>query len=125
MLSKIALRSGIDPLSATVVRVTAAAIAIGMLTAAQRAVPQTVGALQDRRAAAFMVGGAFLGPFLGVTLSLTAIQHIDTGIAASITAVYPIFALLIAARFHGEQVTAKAILGAVIAVVGVIVLFQR
>jgi len=125
VLSKMALRTGIDPLSATVIRVTAAMVAIWIMTAAGREVRETLGALRDRRASAFMAAGAFLGPFMGVTLSLTAIRFIETGVAASITAIYPIFAMLIAARFHGERLTARALLGALLAVAGVVVLFLK
>lgn len=125
VLSKTALRSGIDPLSATLIRVAAAAVAIWLLATVERAVPATVGALRDRRGAAFMVGGAVFGPFLGVTMSLAAIRYIDTGVAASITAIYPIFTMLIAARFHGEKLTWRALLGALVAVAGVVVLFLR
>jgi drug/metabolite transporter (DMT)-like permease len=125
VLSKFALRTGIDPVSATLVRLGAAAVAVWALTAIERQVPQTLGALRDRRAAAFMVGGATFGPFLGVTLSLTAIRFIDTGVASSITAIYPVFAMLIASRFHGERLTVRALLGASVAVAGVVVLFLR
>lgn len=125
VLSKTALRTGIDPLSATLIRVTAAAVAIWLLATVERAVPATLAALRDRRGAAFMVGGAVFGPFLGVTMSLAAIRYIDTGVAASITAIYPIFTMLIAARFHGERLTGRALLGALVAVAGVVVLFLR
>ena len=125
VLSKTALKTGIDPLSATLIRVSAAALAIWLLATVERAIPAMLGALRDRRAAAFMFGGAVFGPFLGVTLSLTAIRYIDTGVAASITAIYPIFTLLIAARFHREPLTWKVLLGALVAVAGVVVLFLR
>ena len=72
-----------------------------------------------------MVGGAFFGPFLGVTLSLYALQHIEAGVAASITACYPLPTILISARFHGERITARSLVGALATVVGVVVLFLR
>jgi len=125
VLSRMAMQSGIDPLPATVIRVTAATVAIWMLAAAERSVGETVGALRDRRAAAFMAGGAFCGPFMGVTLSLLAVRHVQAGIAASITAIYPVFTMLIASRLHGERLTARAIAGALVAVAGVVVLFLR
>lgn len=125
VISKLALRTGIDPVSATVIRIDAAAVGVWVLALAQGAVPASVAALRDRRGAAFMVGGAFFGPFLGVTLSLTALHFIEAGVAASITAVYPVLTMLIAARFHREPVTARALLGAVVAVAGVVVLFLR
>jgi drug/metabolite transporter (DMT)-like permease len=72
-----------------------------------------------------MVGGAVFGPFLGVTLSLTALMFIQAGVAASITAFYPVLTMLVAARFHGERVTIRSLAGAVVASVGVAVLFLR
>jgi len=125
VLSKVALRTGLDPLSATVIRISAAAVAIAITTLVARDVSRTLGALRDRGGAAFMVGGAVMGPFLGVTLSLTALQFIEAGVAASITACYPVLAILISARFHGERITARTMLGAIVAVAGVVVLFLR
>uniref|UniRef100_A0A832I0B0 DMT family transporter n=1 Tax=Eiseniibacteriota bacterium TaxID=2212470 RepID=A0A832I0B0_UNCEI len=125
VLSKTALRTGIDPLSATVVRIVSAAAAIWLLAVLERDVRRTVEGLADRRGAAFMVAGAFCGPFLGVTLSLAALRYIEAGVAASITAFYPILTMLIAARFHGERLTWRVLAGALVAVAGVVVLFLR
>jgi drug/metabolite transporter (DMT)-like permease len=125
VLSKMALQTGIDPLSATVVRVFAAVAGVWVLAAGQRQVRSTVAALRDRAAAGFMAGGAFFGPFLGVTLSLTALRWIHAGVAASITAFYPVLTALIAARFHGERLTARFVVGALVAAAGVVVLFVR
>ncbi len=125
VLSKVAMRSGLDPLSATVIRVVAAMAGVWVLAAGQRQVRATLGALRDRGAAGFMCAGAFFGPFLGVTLSLAALQFIEAGVAASITAFYPVLTLLISSRFHGERITARFMLGALVAAVGVVVLFLR
>lgn len=123
VISKLALRTGIDALSATVIRATAAVIGVVALTMMQGEVRKTVGALRDRRAARFMVAGSFFGPFFGVTLSLAALQFIQAGIAASITAFNPVFTILIASRFHQEKLTWRFVAGAVIAAAGVVVLF--
>ena len=125
VLSKIALRSGIDPLSATVVRAAAAAVAIWLLAGLRGEVRSSLAALRDRRDALLMAAGAFCGPFLGVTLALVALQRIEAGVAASITACYPVLAIVIASRFHGEPLTARTMVGALVAVAGVIVLFMR
>jgi len=125
VLSRGVLRDGFDPLAATVVRVGAAAVAIWVLAAFERQIAATFAALRDRTAAAFMVGGAIFGPFLGVTLSLTALRHIEAGVAATITAFYPVLATLIASRMHGERLSAKLLAGALVAVAGVVVLFLR
>jgi drug/metabolite transporter (DMT)-like permease len=125
VISKLALRTGIDALPATVIRVAAAAVAIWTIAAAQGAVRPTLATLRDRRAAAFMAAGAALGPFLGVTMSLVALQFIEAGVAASITAIYPIFTILIASRAHHEKLSWRTLAGAAIAVAGVVVLFLR
>jgi drug/metabolite transporter (DMT)-like permease len=125
VLSKLALRTGLDPLSATVIRIGAAAIGVWLLAAAQRDVRRSLAALRDRAATGFMVGGAFFGPFLGVTLSLTALKYIEAGVAASITAIYPVLTLVLSARFHGERLTLRTLAGALVAVAGVVVLFLR
>ncbi len=125
VLSKLALRSGIDPLSANTIRIVAAALAIGTLTALRGELVPTVTALRDRAAVGFMAAGTLFGPVLGVLLSLTALQFTQAGVAASIIAVYPIPALAISSRFHGEPLSARSLLGAVLAVTGVVVLFLR
>jgi drug/metabolite transporter (DMT)-like permease len=125
VISKQALRTGLDPLSATVIRVVAATVGIWLMAAAQRDVGRTLGTLRDRKAAAFMAGGAVFGPVLGVTFSLTALQYIEAGVAASITAIYPLLTLGISARFHGERLNLRTLAGALVAVAGVVVLFLR
>jgi drug/metabolite transporter (DMT)-like permease len=125
VISKLALRSGIDPLSATVVRIGAATVGVWALAALQRDAGRSFGALRDRRASLFMVGGAFFGPFMGVTLSLMALKFIEAGVAASITAFYPVLTILLSARFHGERLTLRTMSGALVAAAGVVVLFMR
>lgn len=65
------------------------------------------------------------GGFLGVTLSLVALQHTETGVAASIFACFPLPALFLGARFHREVVSLRTVAGAGLAIGGVIVLFAR
>jgi drug/metabolite transporter (DMT)-like permease len=125
VLSKIGMRGGLDALSATMIRVVAATAGIWLLTALSRETGRTMAALRDRRATWFAAAGAAAGPFLGVTLSLYAVQHIQAGVAASITACSPVLAILIATRFQGERLTARYFAGAVVAVAGVVVLFLR
>jgi drug/metabolite transporter (DMT)-like permease len=125
VISKQALRTGIDPLSATVVRIGAAAVIAWGVWLWHRDRGRVLQALRDRRATAFMVAGAFFGPVLGVTLSLTALELIEAGVAASIIAISPVLTILLSARFHGERLTWAAFLGAIIAVSGVVVLFLR
>jgi len=125
VLSKLALRTGLDPLSATVVRIVTATAGVWLLALGQRGPWWPSEVLRDRQAWMFTAAGAFSGPFLGVTLSLVALNYIEAGVAASITACYPVLTILISARFHGEQLTWRLLLGALVTVAGVGVLFLR
>jgi drug/metabolite transporter (DMT)-like permease len=67
--------------------------------------------------------GAIFGPFLGVSLSLMAIQHTQAGIAATIIAIVPVLIIPPAVLLFKEKVNWKEIIGAVIAVAGVMLFF--
>lgn len=125
MISKLALRTGIDPLSATVIRAGAAVAGVLVIAMLRREVRSTVGALRDHGATGFIVAGSVFGPFLGVTLSLTALQFIQAGVAASIIAFNPVITILIASRFLREPLTWRFVAGALVASAGVVVLFLR
>ncbi|MCZ7581840.1 MAG: DMT family transporter [Deltaproteobacteria bacterium] len=66
--------------------------------------------------------GAFFGPFLGVSLSLLAVQHTKTGVAATLMSMTPVFILAPAAVLFKERITRTAVAGTVLAVAGVAVL---
>jgi drug/metabolite transporter (DMT)-like permease len=68
--------------------------------------------------------GAFFGPFLGVSLSLLAVQRIETGVAASLMATTPILILPVVVLAGRERVGAGGWLGALVAVAGVVLLFR-
>ncbi|MCW5894323.1 MAG: DMT family transporter [Bacteroidetes bacterium] len=79
----------------------------------------------DRTAFKLTALGSVLGPFLGISFSLFAIEHTKVGIAATIMAIVPILMLPLVRYIYKEQLTLRAIVGAVVAVVGVGVLFLR
>ncbi len=79
----------------------------------------------DRKAFLLTVIGSVLGPFLGITSSLIAIQHTSVGVAATLMATVPILMLPLVRIIYKEKLTRRAITGAFIAVAGVAVLFLR
>jgi drug/metabolite transporter (DMT)-like permease len=125
ILSKVALRSGIDPLSATVIRAAAGCAGVWTLTLLRGETSKTFRALRDRRTAGLVFGGTLAGPLFGVGLSLLAIRLIEAGVTASIIAIAPIPTMILARWLHKEPLTLRGVMGALIAVSGVIVLFMR
>jgi drug/metabolite transporter (DMT)-like permease len=67
--------------------------------------------------------GAFFGPFLGVSLSLVAVKHTQAGVAATLMALVPVTILLPTVLVQKQRVSARAVLGAVVAVAGAALLF--
>lgn len=67
--------------------------------------------------------GAFFGPFLGVSFSLLAVQHTETGIAATLMAIVPVLIIIPAILVFKEKVSWKEIFGAAITVAGVALFF--
>lgn len=81
-------------------------------------------AVKDGRAMRFTALGAFFGPFLGVTLSLVAVQLTLAGVAASLMATTPILIIPVVVILGKEKVGWGGWLGALLAVAGVVVLFR-
>jgi drug/metabolite transporter (DMT)-like permease len=125
LLAKLAFREGeINGFVATFVRLLAG---VAVLT------PVIFGRIRtdrhlfagDRKALGLTILGAFLGPFVGIALSLTAVAHTSVGVAATLIATVPIVMLPLSAFLGKEPLTARLVWGAVIAVAGVGLLFLR
>jgi len=120
----------IDPLAATLVRMSFAAVGVVVLANSMHAL-RGQAARQLRRstprgpwssAIPLIVMGTVFGPVLGVWMSLEAAKATDAGIAATLMAMTPVFILPFAALIEHERVTWRAAVGAVIAVAGVAIL---
>ena len=64
------------------------------------------------------------GPFVGVGFSLMAVQYTAAGIASTLMAMTPIIILLPSYWLFHEKITLKAVIGAIISVIGVSLFFQ-
>lgn len=114
---------GYEPFAGAQVRMIVGLACFALLAAAVRAGPRLRAALQDRTALRQAAVGAALGPFLGVALSLYALQTTAAGVAASLLSTSPIFIIPLAWWFEGERASLRGIVGAVVAVAGVALLF--
>ena len=69
-------------LSVTLMRMTGTTVTLWLVTALRGQIRETLGrSAADRSAWGSTLAGSFLGQFLGVALSIVAIQHIMMGIA--------------------------------------------
>lgn len=123
LLARQGLGDGFSPLSATVMRMLVATVVIWLLAGVQGKVRRTWQRLRDRRALALIAGGALTGPFLGVWLSMVAVQQAPVGIASTLMALPPILLIPLSALFFGERVTWRAVLGTAVALAGAAAIF--
>ncbi len=122
VLSKQGLEAGLTPLGALCWRMNAAAITIVPLAAwtLRGSPPPHAGA--TRQAAGPMALGVLAGPLLGVYCSMVAVDRLPVGIAATLTQLVPVFILPVSRVLYKEPISTRALVGAIIAVVGVAVL---
>jgi drug/metabolite transporter (DMT)-like permease len=122
VLSKLGM-GDYNPFAATQIRVLAGTAGYVLLFFALGRWGRVARAFADRRALAHTAVGAVFGPFLGVSLSLLAVQHTLTGVAASIMAITPILIIPVVVLIGRERVGPGGWAGAVVAVAGVVLLF--
>lgn len=80
-------------------------------------------ALRDAKAMKAGVGAVVLGPFIGVSLSLMAVQMAPAGIAQTLMSLTPVLILLPTRWLYGTRITLMEFVGAVLAVLGVSLFF--
>lgn len=122
--ARLGLAGDFSPLTATLMRMTAAALALWLLTFLQGQAGATLKQVaQHPGAARLIVTGAFFGPFIGVTFSLLAIQHTELGVASTLSALAPVFLLPVSYIVFKERFGWRAIAGTLLAICGVAILF--
>jgi drug/metabolite transporter (DMT)-like permease len=123
--SKLGMEGGFPPLSATLLRMLAAMFFIWLITLLQGKVHTTLQALKDQKATLAILGASIVGPYLGVWLSLIAIDQAQVGIASTLMALSPIFLIPLAKWLLKEQISVKTVFGTIIALVGVTLIFMN
>jgi drug/metabolite transporter (DMT)-like permease len=110
-------------LSATLIRMVVATGVIWLLTLARGQVGATWPALSDKKARLFLAGGALTGPFIGVWLSMVAVQHTHVGIASTLMALPPIILIPLSHWVFHEQISPRSVAGTIIALAGATIIF--
>ena len=105
--------------SATQIRIMAGMVGFIIVISLFRRWRKVYEGIRDMRAMKFMALGSFTGPFLGVSFSLLAVQHTDTGVAATLMALTPIMIIPPALILKNEKIKPLEIIGALISVGGV------
>lgn len=124
VLSKFGMAS-YDAFSASQIRVIAGVLGFSLIFTLTRKWKGVFSTVKDIKAMKPILIGAFFGPFIGVGLSMVALQHTSAGIASTLMATVPVFILLPSVLFFGEKLTWREVSGAFITVGGIAVFFIR
>lgn len=122
VLSKLGM-GNYDAFASSQIRVMAGLLGFVILFAILRRWGKAYAAIQDKKALKYILIGAFFGPFLGVAFSLISVKYTQTGIGSTIMALVPVIIIPFAWFFLKEKIRFREVLGAIIAVSGVMLFF--
>ncbi len=111
------------PFASTFIRALVGVIGFLFMMGIQKQFHTLKTSFKDKKGMNAALMATITGPFIGVSLSLMAVQYTEAGIASTIMALTPVFILWPAHYFFKQPVTFKEIIGAVISVIGVSLFF--
>lgn len=123
VLSKRGMTGDFPAVSASLIRLLVAAVVIWLLALIQGRVRSTIEGLRDEQARWAILGGSVAGPFIGMTLSLLAVQLTHVGIASTLMSLSPVILLPLVHWIFEEHISPRAIAGTMVAIVGVAMIF--
>ncbi|MBU3110087.1 DMT family transporter [Clostridium lacusfryxellense] len=112
-----------DPFAATQIRIIAAIIGFTIVISVLKKWGELIVAVKDMRAMKYISIGSLFGPFVGVSLSLLAVQHASTGVVSTITSITPILLIPVSIIVFKERILPREIFGAIITLLGISLLF--
>ncbi len=112
-----------DPIAATQIRAIFGFVAFALVVTFIGRWRRVFMTLRDKTGMKAITIGTVFGPFIGVSLSLYAVQHTETGIASALMALTPIFIIIPTAIMFKEKITARQVIGALISIGGATIFF--
>lgn len=110
-------------IASTLMRMILGAIFVWLVIALWGKLPEIKSAWASKRSMKHVAAGAVIGPFIGVTLSTIAAYTVEVGVAQTLMSLMPVFIIPIVWYTYKQRTSWRGVVGAIIAVVGVAVLF--
>ena len=111
------------PFASTFIRAVTGAVGFLCVMGFQKQFQTLATSVRDRKGMNAALWATITGPFIGVSLSLMAVQYTEAGIASTLMALTPVLIIWPAHIIFRQQVTFKEVVGAIISVVGVSLFF--
>lgn len=112
-----------NPLSAAFIRMMIGALFVWMCVPIAGKLPELRKALKNWEAIKEIAAGAFIGPFIGMTLSMVAVAFTEAGVAQTLMSLMPIMIIPVVWVLHKQRTSWRGIVGAIVAIIGVAILF--
>jgi len=122
ILSKVGM-GNYNAVAATQIRILTGIVGFVILITILRKWSGVFSGMRDVSAMKRITIGSLFGPFLGVALSLYALQHTGAGIASTIMSITPILIIPPSLILMKQRITTKEVVGAIISVIGVALFF--
>jgi drug/metabolite transporter (DMT)-like permease len=120
--AKFGLVDSFPTISASWIRIFIAIIIMWGLAGFRGEIRPTISQWQNKTAFKAILGGTFVGPFLGIWMSLVAVQLTRVGIASTLMALPPVLLIPISYILFRERVSSRGIIGTIIAFIGVAII---
>lgn len=123
LIARPLMTAGLDPWLASLFRVGASGLAMGLIAATPLAPPRA--GPMTRTALILTAATAIIGLLIGMTLFLYALQGSQTGIIATLSATSPVLILPLLWLRTGQRPTGMSFVGAAMAIAGLALIFTR
>ena len=111
------------PFAGTFIRATIGFVGFLIILSVKRMMPQVKQGVHDRKGMLNAALTTFFGPFLGVSLSLMAVQRTEAGIASTLMALTPVLIIAPYAIINHQKISVKEVLGTLVTMAGVALFF--
>lgn len=112
-----------NPLSAALIRMLLTGLFVWVCALLAGKLPALRKAVRNKDGIRFTAAGALVGPFIGMTLSMVALANAETGIAQTLMSLMPVIIIPVIWIIYRDRTSWRGMLGALVAVVGVAILF--
>lgn len=111
------------PFASTFIRAVIGGIGFLAMMAMSKSFKDLKKGLMDKKGMSLVTLATITGPFIGVSLSLMAVQYTKAGIASTLMALTPAFIIWPYSVIYKQKITFKDIIGTAISLVGVSMFF--
>ncbi|MGA2309652.1 MAG: DMT family transporter [Candidatus Bathyarchaeia archaeon] len=127
VLSKKGMYLGVNvamnPVSVALIRMLLAGVFVWTCAVFAGKLPTLHRAVKDKEGIKYTAAGAVVGPFLGMTLSMVAVADTQAGIAQTLMSLMPVIIIPVIWIIYREKTNWRGILGAIVAIIGIAILF--